>query len=220
MLEGEPTTTRRPQRHASGLAARDDRLGVWPSGGCRPRRNTGTPRQWVYSMLTVLGLSLLLLLSAQAQEDTRGALLSRPQRVALVIGNSQYATAPLSNPVNDATDMAEVLGKVGFAVTLLKNGDQAQIETAVTMFVQQLSRDSVGLFYFGAGNGREATAPGLERQRQGVSLCREASAVSHWDAGGGRGVSATATLGTVQDAAQQRGHGICAHSIGDLPDGE
>ncbi len=50
--------------------------------------------------------------------------------------------------------MAEVLGKVGFAVTLLTNGDQAQIETAVTMFAQQLSRDSVRLFYF-SGHGMQ-----------------------------------------------------------------
>ena len=145
-------TTRRLQRHAPAWRPG---MTAWEHGhlgGCRQRRNVATARQRVCSHADGSRASLLLLLSAQAQEDTRGVLLSRPQRVALVIGNSQYATAPLSNPVNDATDMAEVLGKVGFAVTLLKNGDQAQIETAVTMFVQQLSRDSVGLFYF-AGHG-------------------------------------------------------------------
>ena len=145
-------TTRRPQPHASAWRPGMTAWEHGHPGGCRHRRNAGTPRQRVCSMLTVLGLSLLLLLPAQAQEDTRRVLLSRPQRVALVIGNNQYATAPLSNPVNDATDMAELLGKVGFAVTLLKNGNQAQLETAVTTFVQQLSRDSVGLFYF-SGHG-------------------------------------------------------------------
>ncbi len=94
MLQGAPITTRRRQRHAPAR-----RLGItaWECGhpgGCRHRRNAGTSRQRVCSLLTGLGLSLLLLLSAQAKEDTRGVLLSRTQRVALVIGNSQYATAP------------------------------------------------------------------------------------------------------------------------------
>jgi Caspase domain len=31
------------------------------------------------------------------------------RRVALVIGNSQYKTSPLTNPVNDASDMSTVL---------------------------------------------------------------------------------------------------------------
>jgi hypothetical protein len=38
------------------------------------------------------------------------------QRTALVIGNSSYSSGPLRNPVNDATDMAATLQKLGFTV--------------------------------------------------------------------------------------------------------
>ena len=37
-------------------------------------------------------------------------------RIALVIGNSSYAEAPLANPVNDAKLMAETLRGLGFDV--------------------------------------------------------------------------------------------------------
>ena len=40
------------------------------------------------------------------------------QRVALVIGNSKYQTAPqLANPGNDAQAMAQLLNSAGFEVT-------------------------------------------------------------------------------------------------------
>ena len=45
-----------------------------------------------------------------------------------MIGNSQYTTGPLRNPVNDA-EIWQTCCKVGFSVTLLKDGDQPQIET-------------------------------------------------------------------------------------------
>jgi len=37
------------------------------------------------------------------------------QKVALVIGNSAYPSAPLRNPVNDASAMAKKLGTRNFA---------------------------------------------------------------------------------------------------------
>jgi hypothetical protein len=44
-------------------------------------------------------------------------------RYALVIGNSGYTgMPPLRNPANDAHDVAEVLGKLGFSVTPLYDG--------------------------------------------------------------------------------------------------
>src|SRR5262245_36418340 len=36
------------------------------------------------------------------------------RRIALVIGNAAYAEGPLTNPVNDATDMASALQKMDF----------------------------------------------------------------------------------------------------------
>ena len=44
------------------------------------------------------------------------------QRVALVIGNSNYAHVPvLPNPRNDASDIGAALERLGFAVTRLEN---------------------------------------------------------------------------------------------------
>jgi uncharacterized caspase-like protein len=44
------------------------------------------------------------------------AVMQAERRVALVIGNGTYKTAPLVNPPNDARDMAAALREVGFEV--------------------------------------------------------------------------------------------------------
>lgn len=73
-------------------------------------------------------------------------------RTALVIGNSDYKTAPLKNPVNDARDMAKVLRESGFEVILKVNADQREMEKAVRNFGKRLRRGGAGLFYY-AGHG-------------------------------------------------------------------
>ena len=50
---------------------------------------------------------------------TLPVLSDASERVALVIGNASYKTAPLKNPVNDARAMAARLSELGFAVTRL-----------------------------------------------------------------------------------------------------
>jgi formylglycine-generating enzyme required for sulfatase activity len=74
------------------------------------------------------------------------------RRVALVIGNSAYKNAPLSNPVNDATDIAYNLKKLGFKVALKTNATQRTMERAIRDFGKKLRKGGVGLFYF-AGHG-------------------------------------------------------------------
>jgi len=74
------------------------------------------------------------------------------QRIALVIGNSDYATAPLRNPVNDATAMADKLRSLDFEVILRTNVTQKEMNRAVVQFGQKLISGSVGLFYY-AGHG-------------------------------------------------------------------
>ncbi|OHD17674.1 MAG: hypothetical protein A2087_04075 [Spirochaetes bacterium GWD1_61_31] len=76
-------------------------------------------------------------------------------RVALVIGNNEYTgLTALRNPVNDATDMAAALRRLGFTVELLTNADLSQMEAAVVRLSGSLggSRQSVGLFFY-AGHG-------------------------------------------------------------------
>src|SRR5262252_5817403 len=90
--------------------------------------------------------TVLLLASRVVAQD-------RPEpRMALVIGNSSYAVAPLKNPVNDAEDMAHMLRTLGFRVTLRQNAAHRQMIEAVGELGQQLRAGGVGLFYF-AGHG-------------------------------------------------------------------
>ena len=74
------------------------------------------------------------------------------RRTALVIGNSAYAEGPLANPVHDATDMANALQQLGFAVTLLRDADLRRMRDAIEAFRTQLYPGGLGLFYF-AGHG-------------------------------------------------------------------
>lgn len=79
-------------------------------------------------------------------------VVSSETRVALIIGNSAYTDAPIPNPVNDATDMASALRKLGFNVTLKTDANQRTIEEAVRSFGKKLRKGGVGLFYY-AGHG-------------------------------------------------------------------
>ena len=74
------------------------------------------------------------------------------RRSALIIGNSAYRTAPLQNPSNDATDIAEKLEQLGFDVMLVRDATHRQMEEAVDQFSRKLRRGGVGLFYY-AGHG-------------------------------------------------------------------
>jgi uncharacterized caspase-like protein len=79
-------------------------------------------------------------------------IAQKQPRVALVIGNANYEEGALSNPVNDATDMAKALRELGFEVTLLQNQDLRSMETAINDFSRQLRKGGVGVFYY-AGHG-------------------------------------------------------------------
>jgi formylglycine-generating enzyme required for sulfatase activity len=77
------------------------------------------------------------------------------QRLALVVGNAVYGFSPLKNPVNDASDMAVSLQKLGFTVILKKNVNLKEMEESIQDFGNRLKRGGVGLFYF-AGHGLQA----------------------------------------------------------------
>ncbi|MBT5230345.1 MAG: hypothetical protein HOM11_08705, partial [Methylococcales bacterium] len=74
------------------------------------------------------------------------------KRVALVIGNSDYANMPLKNPVNDAQDVAAALEGLGFEVIKRTNVTRKGLRKALRTFSERLEKEDVGLFYF-AGHG-------------------------------------------------------------------
>ena len=79
-------------------------------------------------------------------------------RLALVIGNASYATAPLKNPPNDARAMKEVLETVGFKVNLLLDANRTQLEEALREH-QTAIKGTHGLsFIYYAGHGVQLDA--------------------------------------------------------------
>jgi len=76
------------------------------------------------------------------------------KRVALVIGNAKYDKAPLKNPVNDATDLAEKLKSLGFNVTLKTDLTHYGFDNALKTFQSQANGCDVALIYY-AGHGME-----------------------------------------------------------------
>ena len=116
--------------------------------------------------LTLAGFSALTLIPAghlAAKEVDRNltvmpsavtAPVRSPQRHALVIGNSAYSDAPLSNPVNDAREISRALKESGFSVTVLENTDFKTMLGAIRAFGDQLKKGGVGLFYY-AGHGMQ-----------------------------------------------------------------
>lgn len=81
-------------------------------------------------------------------------------RVALVVGNSKYTSVPpLMTSVNDATDVSQVLQKLGFEVTTVIEADYASMKKAVGDFAAKLRtdgyRNALALFYY-AGHGTQS----------------------------------------------------------------
>ena len=80
---------------------------------------------------------------------------SSEKRIALVIGNADYAETPLRNPVNDAQDMSVALRKLGFDVIELTDASRRDMFNGVREFRQKLrGTQALGLFYF-AGHGAQ-----------------------------------------------------------------
>jgi hypothetical protein len=88
---------------------------------------------------------------AQASLSNSGKQTVDEIRIALVIGNNAYANVQaLRNPANDADDMASSLKKLGFDVTLLKDGTRLQMEDQLSAFARRARKaDTAVIFYAG-----------------------------------------------------------------------
>jgi uncharacterized membrane protein YgcG len=90
--------------------------------------------------------------------DIRNGMQSPPaeQRVALVIGNSNYQVAPkLANPGNDAQSMAQLLNTAGFEVTQatdLTRSDMVRVVQDFAARVAERGPRTVAMIYY-AGHG-------------------------------------------------------------------
>jgi len=111
----------------------------------------------------LLSFFICLLTAGTSRSDEENALTRKlpvaggaqsEQRVALVIGNGAYDTAPLRNPANDAKAVAKGLAALGFDVTERENLTQKDMKREIQAFGQKLLKGGVGLFYF-AGHGMQ-----------------------------------------------------------------
>src|SRR5450631_226199 len=93
----------------------------------------------------VLGLLFAVGLFAEA--------CAAEQRVALVIGNGAYWSAPeLRNSRNDADDISAQLKQLGFAVIDGRDLDRSAMQAALSRFAQRLKGADAGLVYY-SGHG-------------------------------------------------------------------
>ncbi len=88
-------------------------------------------RQHQFGMRRFAVALILVIYSLAFAQQPNPAPVQTEQRLALVIGNSNYKESPLRNPGNDATDMAATLRELGFRVTLLTNANNKQMVTAL-----------------------------------------------------------------------------------------
>lgn len=96
----------------------------------------------------VVALSLSVS-TAEVREAGGAASPLKARRLALVVGNDDYPSAPLRNPVNDARDLAAALHESGFEVIKLENATLRQLRAAVRDFGDRLKKEGgVGLFYY------------------------------------------------------------------------
>jgi hypothetical protein len=91
------------------------------------------------SCLAVLFVVFCCLVATQAIAE---------RRVALMIGNSQYAHTPaLPNPRSDAQDMANTLRRVGFEVTLGYDLDETRFAHIIDDFADKMGVNTITLPY-------------------------------------------------------------------------
>ncbi len=112
-----------------------------------------------------------------------GGSAHRTSRIALVIGNGHYpdATAPLTQPINDARALTASLRRDGFEVDVVEDASKDDMVRAVARLKSRIRPDSVVMLFFGGYGvqaGRESymipvdAAIWKERdvRRQGVSI--------------------------------------------------
>ena len=123
------------------------------------------PQCAILAFVAVLGFGICFNQTTHSQEPNRQLVQNGSQpaatsvkRIALVIGNGAYTSAPpLKNPPNDARDMAATLRTLGFDVVSGINVNQKDMKRLIREFGMKLKTGGSGLFYY-AGHGVQSKA--------------------------------------------------------------
>lgn len=71
------------------------------------------------------------------------------RRVALVVGNANYANAPrLATAINDAEDIADALARLGFDIVLRRDTTATDLRSAIVEFSQKSSKADIAIVYY------------------------------------------------------------------------
>ena len=79
----------------------------------------------------------------------------KSRRVALVIGNGQYAQAPLANPESDARLVAGTMSALGFEVAVHYNLKAREFKRVLRDFGRRMEDDDSASVFFYAGHGMQ-----------------------------------------------------------------
>lgn len=111
----------------------------------------------------LLWLMCVPLLAAPAVRDLTRIDVAQPdaappKRVALIIGNKMYRHAStLTNPINDAEDVAAALERLGFDKVILRTDrNKKQMIDDIQEFSDALTENGIGVFYYSGHGGQLA----------------------------------------------------------------
>src|SRR5262245_41657923 len=100
-----------------------------------------------------IGLAVMRFLLTVTTAIALSGAAPAQDRVALVIGNTKYVSAPVvPNAVNDARVMARALREIGFVVTDGFDLVRDNMERQIREFLHRSESDRVVLFFY-AGHG-------------------------------------------------------------------
>jgi hypothetical protein len=119
-------------------------------------------------------LNMRALDAAKAIEtEPMGAVGKHASKIALVIGNGNYpdASAPLSQPINDARALTSALRGNGFDVDVIEDASKDDMSRAVERLKSKIRPDSVVMLFFGGygvlEGSRRPPRRALDRSRAG-----------------------------------------------------
>src|SRR4051812_22056380 len=121
--------------------------------------------------------------AAKAIASEQSDVAKKGSRLALVIGNGHYpdASAPLTQPINDARALTASLRRTGFDVDVVEDASHDDMNRAIERLKSKVRHDSVVMLFFGGYGiqaGRESYMIPVDAaiwkesdvRRQGVSI--------------------------------------------------
>jgi hypothetical protein len=151
---------------------------AWPGVAalCMPGPHAApAPHAWLLRALAWLAGLFCLASALGLLTPPAWAQPAAERRVALVIGNAGYLSAPPANPVNDAADLSAALPRLGCEVIEWRNRNADELQHDLIESQGRPGPGAAGLFYFA---GLET--PGLRLEGVFQQVRRDVERASNW----------------------------------------